>query len=55
MIKIIIDIASYLEVPTIAEGVESKEQVAVLKNLAVKLSKVITSLNQCQMKNLQLF
>ena len=33
MIKIIIDIASYLKVPTIAEGVESKEQVAVLKEL----------------------
>ena len=33
MIKIIIDIASYLKVPTIAEGVEAKEQVAVLKEL----------------------
>ena len=33
MIKIIIDIASYLKVPTIAEGVETKEQVAVLKQL----------------------
>ena len=33
MIKIIIDIASYLKVPTIAEGVETIEQVAVLKTL----------------------
>ena len=33
MLKIIIDIASYLKVPTIAEGVENKEQVEVLKFL----------------------
>lgn len=33
MIKIIIDLASYLKVPTIAEGVESLEQVEVLKKL----------------------
>ena len=33
MIKIIIDIASYLKVPTIAEGVETQEQVDVLKAL----------------------
>ena len=33
MIKIIIDIASYLKVPTIAEGVETAEQVKVLKEL----------------------
>ena len=33
MIKIIIDIASYLKVPTIAEGVETKEQVTVLREL----------------------
>ena len=33
MIKIIIDIASYLKVPTIAEGVETKEQVDALKTL----------------------
>lgn len=33
MIKIIIDLASYLKVPTIAEGVETKEQVEVLKKL----------------------
>ena len=33
MLKIIIDIASYLRVPTIAEGVETKEQVEVLKKL----------------------
>lgn len=33
MLKIIIDIASYLKVPTIAEGVETIEQVAVLKAL----------------------
>jgi len=33
LIKIIIDIASYLKVPTIAEGVETIEQVAVLKAL----------------------
>lgn len=33
MIKIIIDLASYLKVPTIAEGVESLEQIAVLKEL----------------------
>ncbi len=37
MIKIIIDIASYLKVPTIAEGVESKEQVAVLKELGCEI------------------
>ena len=33
MIKIIIDLASYLKVPTIAEGVESLEQIDVLKEL----------------------
>ncbi len=33
MLKIIIDIASYLRVPTIAEGVETQEQVEVLKKL----------------------
>jgi len=33
LLKIIIDIASYLRVPTIAEGVETKEQVEVLKKL----------------------
>ena len=33
MLKIIIDIASYLRVPTIAEGVETEEQVEVLKKL----------------------
>ena len=33
MIKIILDLASYLKVPTIAEGVESMNQVAVLKKL----------------------
>lgn len=33
MIKIIIDLASYLKVPTIAEGVESLEQIDVLKKL----------------------
>lgn len=33
MIKIIIDLASYLKIPTIAEGVETKEQVEVLKKL----------------------
>ena len=33
MIRIIIDTASYLKVPTIAEGVETKEQVEVLKKL----------------------
>ena len=37
MIKIILDIASYLKVPTIAEGVESKEQVDVLKKLGCDL------------------
>ena len=37
MIKIIIDIASYLKVPTIAEGVETKEQVEVLKALGCDL------------------
>ena len=37
MIKIIIDIASYLKVPTIAEGVESKEQVVVLKELGCEI------------------
>lgn len=33
MIKIILDIASYLNVPTIAEGVETEEQVKALKEL----------------------
>ena len=33
MIRIIIDLASYLGVPTIAEGVESLEQIEVLKKL----------------------
>ncbi len=33
MVEIIIDIASYLKVPVIAEGVETKEQVEVLKKL----------------------
>ncbi len=33
MIKIILDIASYLGVPTIAEGVETEEQVIALKAL----------------------
>ena len=37
LIKIIIDIASYLKVPTIAEGVENKEQVEVLKELGCDL------------------
>ena len=37
MIKIIIDIASYLKVPTIAEGVETTEQVEVLKALGCDL------------------
>lgn len=37
MIKIIIDIASYLKVPTIAEGVETIEQVQVLKQLGCDL------------------
>jgi len=33
MIELVIDIAKYLEVPVIAEGVETKEQVAVLKDM----------------------
>ena len=33
MIEIILDIASYLNVPTIAEGVETKEQVLALKEM----------------------
>ena len=33
MIKIILDIASYLNVPTIAEGVEKEEQVKALKEM----------------------
>ena len=33
MIKIILDIASYLNVPTIAEGVETEEQVKALKEM----------------------
>lgn len=33
MIKIIVDLASYLGVPTIAEGVESMEQIKMLKEL----------------------
>ena len=33
MIKIIIDLASYLGVPTIAEGVESKDQIEALRKL----------------------
>ena len=33
MIKIILDIASYLNVPTIAEGVETEEQVKALKQM----------------------
>ena len=33
MIKIIVDLASYLGVPTIAEGVESMEQIKALKEL----------------------
>lgn len=37
MIKIIIDLASYLKVPTIAEGVESTEQIDVLKKLGVDI------------------
>ena len=37
MIKIIIDLASYLGVPTIAEGVESMEQIEVLKKLGVNI------------------
>lgn len=37
MIKIIIDLASYLKVPTIAEGVESLEQIPVLKTLGVDI------------------
>ena len=37
MIKIIIDLASYLGVPTIAEGVESLEQIEVLKKLGVDI------------------
>ncbi len=38
MIKIIIDIASYLHVPTIAEGVETAEQVKVLKELGCDIA-----------------
>ena len=33
IVEFIIDIAKYLEVPVIAEGVETKEQVESLKNL----------------------
>jgi hypothetical protein len=33
MIELVIDIAKYLSVPVIAEGVETKEQVAVLKDM----------------------
>ena len=37
MIKIIIDLASYLGVPTIAEGVESLEQIETLRKLGVDI------------------
>lgn len=51
MIRIIVDLAAYLGVPTIAEGVESMEQIAELKNWAATSFRGTVSLNLYRLRN----
>ena len=55
MLEVVIDLAEYLKVPIIAEGVETEEQVTMLKEMGYKMQVRATILRPVPTKDFEQF